>query len=186
MNEFDVMDQLALQLRCDYNFYDKRIDIFDLAKKLRIKLIKYSSLSINQRDILENEFSIKDAFTIFNNKTIPKTTYLYYNDNQIRERIRFSMAHEIKHIICNESNPTSKDEMMAGHFARSLLVPSCILISENYQKASDVSRDFNISRQSAKYALKAAMNRFYFSKFQYSKLELEYIEKYEKMLLLQK
>lgn len=32
MNEFDVMDQLALQLRCDYNFYDKRIDIFDLAK----------------------------------------------------------------------------------------------------------------------------------------------------------
>lgn len=96
------------------------------------------------------------------------------------------MAHEIKHIICNESNPMSKDEMMADHFARSLLVPSCILIAENYQEVSDVSRDFNISRQSAKYALKAAMNRFYFSKFQYSKLELEYIEKYEKMLLLQK
>lgn len=38
-------EEYALQLRIDYEFYEKRIDAFELCKKLNIKVFKYSSFT---------------------------------------------------------------------------------------------------------------------------------------------
>lgn len=44
------------------------------------------------------------------------------------ERQRCTIAHEIKHVVYREDNPTEKEETLANHFARVLLAPSCLVM----------------------------------------------------------
>ncbi len=172
---YHKVDEKALQIRMDYNLFEKNVDIYDLCRKLGYVLVKYSSLTETQISLIKDKFNLYDGLTIKKQDI----NYIFYNDNQIEERIRFTLAHEIEHST-NTIHPKEEYvEKVADHFARSILIPQCVLIYENYNDIYKVADDFNVSILAAENALSAAIRWKNHFKFKYTKKELEYLKLYE-------
>lgn len=171
-------DEQALQLRLDYGYCDKKIDVFELCKKLNIKLVKYSSLNQVHKEYAIN--SSNDGLGIFTkrNKKIHEWS-IYYNDEIKTERIRFTIGHEIGHGICEFYIPKELEEKVFDHFSRELLVPKCLLIKEGYENAFDISKDFEVSLMVANNALRAANNWKMNEFFKFKEQEIEFLKNFE-------
>ena len=46
--DYELMNETAINLRMDYGFLKEKMDVFELDKKLNIKLIPYSYLNSKQ------------------------------------------------------------------------------------------------------------------------------------------
>ena len=172
---YRIVDDKALQIRMDYNLFENDIDISLLLKMMGIVLVKYSSLNYEQLTILVDKYCLNDALTITKNNS----NYIFYNDNIIESRTRFSLAHEIDHIT-DTIHPSNKyKEKVADHFARSLLIPECVLIYENYNDTYKVADDFNVSYSAATYALESALRWKSHPNFKFTEKEIEYLKLYK-------
>lgn len=101
-------------------------------------LVTYSSLSIRKK-----EACIKlseDALIIPDNKTI------YYNDEKPETRIRFSLMHELGHIILD-----TDDEFSANIFSSNILAPR-IAIHYSCKNYFDVMNVFDLSEEASNIA----------------------------------
>lgn len=175
---YHIADDKALQIRIDYNLFDKNIDIYSLYKKMGIVLVKYSSLNYEQLTLLIDTYCLKDGLTI----KINNTNYVFYNDKEIETRTRFTLAHEIDHIT-DTIHPSEKyKEKVADHFARSLLIPQCVLIYEHYDDPYKVANDFNVSIPAATNALKSARKWYNHPNFKFAEKEKEYLKLYKEFL----
>ena len=166
-------DEYALQLRLDYGFYINKINIFDLCEKLNIKLKKYSSLRKKDKEYLKQKTN--DGCSIIKMKNEIYNATIYYNDELVEERIRFTICHELGHIICDFEIPKELEEKIFDHFARELLAPKCSLINKEYNDVFVVSKDYDISIRAASYALKSANNWKMSEFFQYKEQEMEFL-----------
>lgn len=184
MDELEVeyyhkVDDKALQIRMDYNLLEKNIDIFLLCKKMGLVLVKYSSLDIVKCALIRDTYDQNDGLTIKMNNTY----YVFYNDNMIETRTRFTLAHEIEHITDTLHPNEDYEEKVADHFARSLLIPECVLIYENYNDPYKVADDFNVSISAATYALNSALKWKNHPNFKYSEKDIEYLKLYDQYLI---
>jgi hypothetical protein len=177
--DYQEVDEMALRLRIDYCHFEKRLDVFGLAKQLNIILIKYSSLNKEQLEILMSKEELKDGFTIFKKKNGEYEFYTFYNDSIGDARIRMTIAHEIKHVVFLEENPTEKQENLADHFARYILAPTCLVMPYiNKCQIMELVYDFDISYEAACNAYKAANNRILGNKSDLEDFEKEFIAEF--------
>lgn len=179
--EYAQLDMDALALRLDYGFLDYQVDVFQLAKVMGIKLFPYSKLNDKQRTHLSEKIAIDDGFTIIHR--LPNGNYdfiIYFNDEIPIRRQRFTIAHEIKHIVYLELEPTEKDERLANHFARALLAPSCLVmyLMENHN-ILELQEIFNISLESMSNALSAAKNRVHSKGNALNQYEIDFLDSME-------
>lgn len=167
-NRYDALDETALQILMDYSEGEFPLDLGYLCEKLRIKLIPYSKLEAKTMDEL-NEIAcngeLSDGFSVIlkgcdNDGYV---AYTYYNDSEkeitSKERINFTIAHEIKHVIFGETDPSIVEENEANHFARILLAPTCILIVGKYTTIEEVQKKFGLTKTAALNALETKENR---------------------------
>jgi len=178
-DDYRLIDKTAIELRIDYGFLEEKIDVFALAKRLNMHLIPYSYLSDEQKSkigILED--FLKDGFTVMRCISGKWEFYTFYDDSVSKYRQRFTIAHEIKHVIFLEKELDQKQEDLADHFARYLLAPSFLVMKYVHLSPFDVSDAFDISFEAAMYALNGANNRIDYS---YSKLE-DYEEEYLELM----
>ena len=173
---YHIVDDKALQIRIDYNLFEKEIDMYSLCKKMGLVLVKYSSLDYERLKLLTEKYCLNDALTIKRNNS----NYIFYNDTIKELRTRFSLAHEIEHITDNIQVKENYQEKVANHFARSLLIPKCVLIYENYNDPYKVADDFNVSLSAATNALNVALKWKNHSNFKYTEKEIEYLKLYKK------
>lgn len=127
------------------------LDCFSILDALNITCIKYSSLTPLKK---KNAALISDdAFTLSN--------IIYYNDKaKPYNRIRFSLMHELGHIILNHAKaPSEKEEQQANFFASHLLAPRLVIHYSGCQSQSDVSQQFLISAEAATYAYQDYLSR---------------------------
>lgn len=157
--DYEKVDSVALQLRMDYGHLEKVLDVFKLAKDLDIVLIKYSALTEEQLNKIKEYDETKDGFTIFKMVDGELKFYTFYNDSASPYRIRSTIAHEIKHVVFLERDPTEKQEDLANHFARYILAPTCLVMPYVGRYLEDIVSDFDISIEAAGNALSAATNR---------------------------
>ena len=173
---YHIVDDKALQIRLDYNLFEKDIDIYLLLKMMGIVLVKYSSLNKGQYTLIRDIYGLNDGLSIKRNGSY----YVFYNDNMIGTRTRYTLAHEIDHIT-DTIHPNEKYiEKAADHFARSLLIPQCVLIYENYNDPYKVADDFNVSYSAAKYALDSALKWKNHPNFKFTEKETKYLKLYIK------
>ncbi len=167
-NRYDELDKTALQILMDYSDGEFPIDLEKLCERLRIKLTPYSALKESAFSEINSSVSngeLSDGFSIILNKPDPQgyVAYAYYNDDKkaiiSNERVRFTIAHEIKHVIFRETNPTNIEESEAEHFARFLLAPMPLLIVGKYETNYEIRRKFRLTKSAAYNALKAKNNR---------------------------
>jgi Zn-dependent peptidase ImmA (M78 family) len=172
---YKIVDDKALQIRIDYNIFEKNFDIYSLCKKMGIVLVKYSSLDQSKYTLIKDIYGQNDGLTIKRNNI----NYVFYNDNVLGTRTRYTLAHEIDHITDNIHPNEKYEEKVADHFARSLLVPKCILIYENYVDQYKVADDFNVSISAATFVLNSAIKWANHPRFKYTKKEIEYLKLYK-------
>ncbi len=161
-NEYDHIDEIALRLRIDYGFLNSYLDVFDLAKQMNVSIVKYSSLNEEQMRYLSRNDELGDGFTIMREKENNYDFRIFYNDLADSCRIRFTIAHEIKHIVFIERNPTPDQEKMADHFARILLAPTCMVLRAARFNCYSISKEFGLSFEAACNAYSSAKNRIMF------------------------
>lgn len=129
------------------------VNLAEVVNHYGIYLIKYSDSDYTSRHSLPND----DGYSrLVDNKPV-----IYYNDNKPTHRIRFTIAHEIGHILLGhlsqgetlhrntEQDTDNIKEQQANVFARDLLMPATVLHSLNISSADDISNICNVSMQSA-------------------------------------
>lgn len=171
---YEKLDEDALNLRIDYGFLDDYVDVFKLSEYLGMALIPYSSMTEKQWASIV-DIDVKDGFTVIHKYNDERKYYTYYNDNLSPYRQRFTIAHEIKHVIYGEEEFDEEDEAFADHFARVLLAPPCLVMfmiqNHNILEISDC---FDISEIAAENAVKAAKSRIKAKGMKLEQYEIDY------------
>lgn len=95
------------------------LDVFDLCNKMGFELIPYSKFKDHIELLLKKS---EDGFSLFDeNRNIWS---IYYNENvEPKERIKFTIAHEIGHILLQ-----TEVEEYANFFAGYLLAPVVLIL----------------------------------------------------------
>ena len=180
--EYDEMVELALELLMDYEIYDFPLNLDLLAQKLNIKLMKYSEF-----DKKEFRFLVKKSPSGFTIKKKDINSYVKYdllyndiNDNEARNR--FTIAHEIGHIMKEHfgESVNENDETLCDYFAKCLLAPQCLIISRKEFDIDTIITNYNVSRTVAANWLEAINNRMYYGKDCLSQKEKEYLKRIKK------
>ncbi len=132
---------LAWEILIREHIEELPVKLIPLCKKMHIKIIKYS-----------------DAPQIPNKSgdgcqaVIGGNMYILYNEGVSDERKRFTIAHELGHIIMKHSG-LPDDEHEANVFASRLLMPACVLYESGVQNAQEIMQMCNVSYTAAKYRL---------------------------------
>ncbi len=140
----------AWQCLIDCNVTSVPVMLMPITRKLGIKVIK-------NRDVNELRYN-ESGVSIFDGNS----WYIIYNDNEGHKRNRFTIAHELGHILMGHElkdgyytrhqtcvvKPSIETE--ADMFAERLLAPACVLWSLNLHSAEEISEFCDISYSAAK------------------------------------
>ena len=132
--------------------------IWSLLKKMGIRTISYSSLP----RCLAKEMRLywPDALTIYPPDFNPAKTIIFYNDKQDREHIRFTLAHELAHLVLTHSGTDEEIyEHEADIFANYFLAPAPLVLRDSELHIKSISYDFQVSHECAKSVMDRARKR---------------------------
>lgn len=134
----------AWQCLLDYNITSLPVNVMQIAKKAGIKVVKNSRVNL---------LSLNESGASFINN---KQWYIVYDDTAIRQRCRFTIAHEMGHIflghkIKREQHTQAFDssklfaEKEADIFASRLLAPACVIWALKLKSSVEIAKLCDIS-----------------------------------------
>ena len=138
MTDKSMIYQVALEIYRRYDIKSFPFDIFSLVIRAGFDVHKYSSLKPAK---FEKVRLLSDSACLVGST-------IYYNDAQIPERIRFSIAHELGHYFLQTA-----DEDLADTFAAQFLAPAPLIRARGYRTSDEVQEAFRISTTAANRAL---------------------------------
>jgi len=115
-------------------------DCIEVISDMGFSCTKYSDLKEESREACIS--LSEDAHAIGNE--------IFYNDKKSKRRIRFSLMHELGHILLD-----THDEAEANNFASNILTPSMAVYYSGLKNVREISNLFDISLECAKYALES-------------------------------
>lgn len=139
----------AWQVLLDYNVRSIPVNVVNIACSSGISIIKNSK--VNELRNNEVGVSILDS----------DKWYIVYDDTVSKERIRFTIAHELGHIFLGHPLKLGyhartidierpETERQADMFAIRLLVPACVVWGLNLHTPDEIQQEFNISHSAAR------------------------------------
>ena len=142
---------------------------------------KVNVLPVDLRHILKF-YGIGVALLDSNTKqAFIENNIMYINKNLSKTRGRFTVAHELGHMLLNhkdlshavhnENDNKNIEEFQANIFARGLLMPAIVLKELNYITPQDIANICNVSLQSAEYRSQRLKELIQRDKFYTSPLE---------------
>lgn len=169
---------LSWQILIDSKISELPVKVSRICKMMNIRIISYKqgaklieSLSLSQNALNS------DGFTFGN--------MIFYNERCKLPRQRFTVAHELGHILLHggqglyNSEPIEGDnpiEQEANVFASRLLAPACVLWGLGVTSAEQISEICNISVQSAEFRFER-LSKLY-------EREKSFVDKYGKSCFL--
>lgn len=168
----------AWQCLIDFNVTSVPVMLTPIVKKMGIKVIKDSAI----HELRPNE----SGASIFDGES----WYIVYNDSEGRKRNRFTIAHELGHILlghemkdgyyARSTSPVKPEmETEADSFAVRLLAPACVLWGLRLHSAEEISELCDISYSAAKIREERMKILYKRNKFLTSPLEKEVFSKFE-------
>lgn len=128
------------------------IDAFSLCKKMGIILVPYTSLTLEKRTRAYSASA--DGFFAEYEVNGTNSQMIFYNDEMIPERIRFTILHEIGHIVLKHMEYSNVAEAEANFFAKYAIAPPPIVNLFNPEDPFDIMENFGLSFECAWYAMK--------------------------------
>lgn len=121
-----------------------------------------------------------DTIVTLDNKYI-----IIYNETQSEQRIRWTISHELGHIMLNHLRGVCADtnkEAAANYFARELLLPLAVLDSLGARSAEDIAEICNVSLEAAQIRTESFKRRDEFkAKYGNTKHDLKFLACFNKM-----
>ena len=177
-SKYQKSRDLSWQILLDFRIGKLPVKVSEICKSYGIRVVRYSTADQLFRQFhLTDRADTNDGFTFDN--------VIFYNDSQPMERQRFTVAHELGHILLHNGNgmynrePSVNDnpiEQEANVFASRLLAPACVLWGLGVTTAQQISNLCNISMQSAEFRMERM-------KLLYAR-ESEHLEKYGRSCFL--
>ena len=132
----------------DFNINKLPVEVLDIAIKIGIKIVKNSDANV----LKPNESGI----SLFKDNQ----WYIIFNDKDIRQRSRFTIAHELGHIFLGHTLKIGRytrtfdlskpiEESEADVFASRLLAPACVLWGLDLHTPQEIASACDISLQAA-------------------------------------
>lgn len=155
---------LAWRLLIKHNICELPVKVSKICRAEGIKIFSYKDAKEILKQLgLENKCSENDGFTF--------SGTIYYNSDCTVQRQRFTVAHELGHIMLNHVGKyelanrevSSKDnpiEQAANVFASRLLAPACVLWGCGIERAEDIAKKCDISIPAAKIRMER-LNKLY-------------------------
>lgn len=169
-NRYEDIKQDIVKMYVDNDISTIPIDVYNLSEHLEYILKPYSSLGVDKANkLIEiNE----DGF----NRVEDGKVVIYYNDAKLEGRVRFTIMHEIAHVIRKHKQYSELAEAEANWFAAYALCPPPIVDKLKITDYEDLISKFNITNSCAY----NSMNRY----ISWKKRNVSLLE-YEKKLLKQ-
>lgn len=117
---------------------------------------------------------------------------ILYNDAEMPQRIRFTVAHELGHLVLGHVQPgehtrqnrepqpgDSPMEQAANRFAADLLAPACVLWALDLHSTEDIARACKISIQAARFRAERMEILYQRNKFLLHPLERAVYQQFE-------
>lgn len=189
----------AWKLLLDLDIQTLPVNPGEILKKIGIPFGTYrKNQKLIQHYRLEKIAKTSSAFTLY----ITDVPIVLFDDTEMKERIRFSLAHELGHIICGHlshgqitlrnKEPSKGDDRIereANMFAARLLAPVCVFHEVQIFDAERISEICGISMQSATFRserlklLEERNKKFYIEKghgcYYQSPLERQLLEQFQ-------
>ena len=128
----------------DWGITTYPFSIWSLIRRMGIRTVQYSVLPSSLREQLEEYWPL--ALTIYPPDFNPAKTIIFYNDGHMREQIRFTLAHELAHLVLMHPGTEKKIyEDEANIFANYLLVPAPLVLRDSKLDAMSIHCDFQVS-----------------------------------------
>ncbi len=147
--KYEEIKKLVVSLyeMCSYSSIP--ISAFNIALKLGIKVVRYSDVSSDKRQLL---FKISiDGFCFISDTGEWR---IYYNSDRNTGRINNTIMHEIGHIVLNHSEDSELAEKEVNFFAKYALAPPVLVYALGINGPNQLARLFYVSFEAAKYAYK--------------------------------
>lgn len=175
------MRDLAWKVLIEFKIDKLPVDLKLILKNLKIYALPYSEswqiiLKLRDTDIPQSGF-----YGYYQNQY-----YIFFNDKHSVERQRFTIAHELGHILLKhyfKNKEYNQLEKEANMFAARLLMPMCILNALNYTTAEQIAQTCLVSLESANWRLSRLKMLKKRNKFLSSPLEIEVLGNFKDYLL---
>lgn len=139
---------------------------------------KVNTLPLNLKEIF-NYYDIKlKTFINSDDEAFIKNNIVYFNKSINFKRVRFTLAHELGHILLNHENLTHTihtyngiEEYQANIFSRCLLMPAIVLKEINYIETQGIANICDVPLQAAEYRSQRLKQLLKRNKFYTSQLE---------------
>ena len=122
-------------------------DVFDLCEKLGYECIPYSSFGVDKAKKMS--LINRDGFRV----QLNGQWKIFYNDSQIQKRIRFTIIHEVAHIVRDHQEACKLAETEANWFAAYALSPPIIVDMYSIKSVDELSSSFNLTTSCAQNAM---------------------------------
>lgn len=149
--QYEMIKQTVIDTFSEYNVQCIPISGFELATKMGITVIPYSSLG-EDGEITAKRMS-RDGFSL---ETTDGKWKIFYNEkDNSYERINRTIMHEIGHYALGHIKSGGIEEAEANFFAKYALTPPPLVHTLGVEiNISSIKRAFRVSRRAASYAYK--------------------------------
>lgn len=105
--------------------------------------------------------------------------YIFYDDTKSRERIRFTVMHEIGHIVLGHTEHGQLAESEANFFAKYSLAPPPLVHKIKPEDYMDISVAFDLSHECAYYAMSFYSKWLHCGDLKYLNYEIELLSLFD-------
>lgn len=154
-SDYSSIMRAAIETSLDFNFIQYPVSMERVLKTLHMRTVRYQQLPMDLQRKVDNS----DALTIpLPDKTSAEGFAIFVKDYSWipGSRIRFSLAHELAHLVLPEYQNHPMDERACEFFAANFLAPTCLILRERYSEVEQVMEAFHVSRSCAAHSLHRA------------------------------
>ncbi len=151
-NRYDEIEREVIHLLAKLEINKFPLDCFEICEQLGFIVVPYSKLSEKKRKLL-NIASEDGCHALWEIKKSVFVNVIYFNDNMPERRIRFTILHEIGHIILNHTEHSDLAESEANYFAKYALAPPPLVHELKISDYLELAEKFNLSHECAFYSM---------------------------------
>lgn len=153
-DRYDEIQRIVVDMYESCNITTYPISCQEICNKKGIRLFPYSSLSAKKQAAVKQISPDGIHMLIEDIRTGEFFWVIYYNDENCRERIRWTLLHEIGHIVLDHTEESDLSEAEANFFAKYALAPPPLVMAAKCEDYIDIAMKFDISQTAAFYSMK--------------------------------
>lgn len=179
----------AWRILLDCNIDRLPVNLNTVCRKLKIRALTYGqNAKLIERAYLSQAVHRTDGMTFY----AGGTPIILFDEKALPARAKFTVAHELGHIILGHVKPGSvttvnrepqpndePEERAANQFAARLLAPACVLWGLDIHTTEEIMELCHISRQAARFRADRMKELYRRNKFLISPLEREVYKKFQ-------